>query len=239
MIRTAAIAAMLLFPATAFADQTVVYRGQDGKDLTLEIADSGAVHVSGPVVGQDAVILDGELYLVDSTQPSPRVMRIRDLAAAMEETVGPLFKGLFDAAAKSDPKPDTALVIEPDGTATVAGFVGERYRVRGLDDSRPDQPVEWVASRDPTLVPAGKAMQQFIEATMVMAAPFLGDAAAGMIGEMRQAFALGTPLKAGGKFELVSLKAGGLDAARFTLPAAPVSVADIVREMKAGPPTAQ
>ena len=239
MIRAATLTAAILFSSAALADQTVVYKGEDGKNLTLEIADSGAVHVAGPTPGQTAVILNGELYLVDTTRPEARVMRIADFAAVLDEAIGPIFKGLFETAAQADPKPKAALVIEAAGTASVAGFTGDRYRVKGLDDQKPDEAVEWIATRDPALAPAGKAMQQFIEATMVMAAPFLGDAAARMIGEMRQAFALGTPLRAGGKFELVSVKEGAIDPARFKLPAAPISRADLLKEMKAGPPPSQ
>ncbi|MBB4632351.1 hypothetical protein [Sphingosinicella soli] len=236
MIRAVTCVAAMLLSSAALADQTVVYKGEDGKNLTLEIADSGAVHVAGPVPGQTAVILDGALYLVDTTRAEARVMRISDFAAVVGEAIGPVFKGLFETAAKADPAPNVPLVIEAAGTASVAGFTGERYRVKGLDDQKPDEVVEWIATRDPALAPAGKAMQQFIEATMVLSAPFLGDAAPDMIAQMRQAFALGTPLRAGAKFELVSVKDGAVDPARFKLPAEPISRADLLKEMKAGCP---
>lgn len=234
MIRAVACAAAMLLSSAALADQTVVYKGEDGKNLTLEIADSGAVHIVGPVPGQTALVQDGALFLIDTAQAKPRVMRLTDVAAALDEVIGPTFRGLFEAAAKADQKPAQPLVIETAGSTTVAGFTGEAYRIRGIDKMNPDTVTEWVATRDPALAPAGKAMQQFMEATMVMAAPLIGDVAASMIGDMRQAFALGTPLKAGTRFELASVKDGAVDPARFQLPAAPISRAEMVKEMKAG-----
>ncbi len=228
-----AFAAAMLISSAALADQTVAYKGEDGRTLTLEIADSGAVRVSGPVPGQEALALNDEFYMLDTAGAETRVMRIRDVAAAVEQIAGPLFKGLFGAAAQQ-PQGEARLTIEAAGTASVAGHTGERYRIKGLGDT--DQPVEWIASRDPALAPAGQAIQKFMEAGMVMAAPMLGDAAAGMIGEMRQAFALGTPLNAGGKFELVSVSDGAIDAARFTLPAEPLAVADIVKALQGSRP---
>lgn len=239
MIRAFVCAAAMLLSSAALADQTVVYKGEDGKNLTLEIADSGAVHVTGPIPGQTGLVQDGELFLIDTAQAKPRVMRLTDIAAALDEAIGPTFRGLFDAAAKADQKPAQPLVIEAAGSTTVAGFTGETYRIKGIDKMNPDAVTEWVATRDPALAPAGKAMLQFMEATMVMAAPLIGDVAASMIGDMRQAFALGTPLKAGTKFQLASVKDGAVDPARFRLPAEPISRAEMVKEMKAGAPPSE
>lgn len=236
MIRAAAFAVAMLFSSTALADQTVVYKGQDGKNLTLEIADSGIVHITGPVPGQTGLVQDGELFLIDTAQEKPRVTRLTDVAAVFGEVIGPMFGALFDAAAKADPKPAQPLVIEAAGTTTVAGFMGDAYRIKGIDKMNPEAAIEWVATRDPALAPAGKAMLQFMEATMVMAAPMIGEVAASMIGDMRQAFTLGTPLKAGTRFELASVKDGAIDPARFRLPAEPMSRADLLKDVKAGAP---
>jgi hypothetical protein len=235
MIRAVACIAAMLFSSAALADQTVVYKGADGKNLTIEIADGGAVHIVGPVPGQTALVQDGALFLIDTAAETPRVMRLADVAAAIDETIGPMFRGLFDAA-NAGAAPAQPLAIEAAGTATVAGFAGNAYRIRGIDKMNPDAMTDWVATRDPALASAGEAMQQFMEATMVMAAPLIGDVAAGMIADMRQAFALGTLLKAGTKFELASVKDGAIDPARFRLPAAPMSRADLLKEMKAGTP---
>ncbi len=236
MIRAVAFATVLLSSTAALADQTVVYKGQDGKNLTLEISDSGVVHITGPVPGQTGIVQDGELFLIDTAQEKPRVTRLTDVAAVFGEVIGPMFGALFDAAAKADPKPEKPLVIEAAGTATVAGFTGDAYRIKGIDKMNADASIEWVATRDPALAPAGKAMLHFMEATMVMAAPMIGEVAASMVGDMRQAFALGTPLKAGTRFELASVKEGAIDPARFRLPAEPMSRAELLKEIKAGSP---
>ncbi len=215
----------------ALADQTVVYRSDGGRDLVLEIDDGGAVRVAGPGPAEAAIIIDGELFLVGEDNGTPRVVRMTDLAAVMEQAIGPFFKAIFAEMSEQITLGD--LVITPRGERSSNGFTGRAYSVVGLDDTRPESAVTWIASDDPALRATGHALKSFIDLTLVMAAPFLGKSVEAMLAENRQLFALGTPLDAGGKFVLASVTDGAVDDARFRLPAAPISREALIAEMQA------
>src|SRR4030095_3139258 len=117
------------------------------------------------------------------------------LPAALDHVLPPIFKQIFDMAAKDKPK--SKLRIEPAGTRTVAGHQGQVYRAYGLDDSKPTEATEMVLSREPELQPAGQAMTQFSISTVVLMAPLLGQAAAEMVTDMRTLFSYGAPLDIG------------------------------------------
>jgi hypothetical protein len=231
----AMLALVAIEPASA--GQIVTYRGEDGRNLILEIGDNGDSRVAGMGQRPDevALIVAGELYLVEMAAGAHRVVRLSDLAAVTEEALGPMFKGLFSKLG-DDMAKAAGITIRKTGSARVGQYAGEAYSVVGLDRGKPGKAVRWIASRDPALGSAGRAMQQFVESTLVLATPFLGPAVPGMVAENRQLFALGTPLDAGGKFTLVSVVPADIDPARLKLPAEPMSRAALLAELKTQAP---
>jgi hypothetical protein len=91
-----------------------------------------------------------------------------------------------------------------------------------------------VISEDPALKPVGRAMEQFMNAAVVPAAVFIGPAAAEIVAETHQIFALGTPLDAGGRFKLEAVETVDVPAEALKLPGKLKTVDEIVAAMKAG-----
>ncbi|MBA4759572.1 hypothetical protein [Sphingosinicella sp.] len=229
MIRAAALAAILLFSPAAFADQTAVYKSKDGSQMTLEIADSGLVHVTGMAPGGSGIVRDGEFFLIFHHKGAVRVIRSTDWAAVMEKTIGARMRQIRERLGKSEAEPSPAPVIKHMGTARVAGFSGERYIVDRSDELGEDE-LEWVATRDPKFARVGAAWEKLMRSMRTVRSSLQGTAAANKQDMEIQLFALGTPLRTA-RYELVSMKAGKIDPARFVLPADPISRAQLLEEM--------
>ncbi len=217
----------------AAAGTTASYVSADGKRLVLDVSDTGAIRIGGVQPQQYGIIDKGELYLVETRSGPAKVARLRDLSAAFDQLMGPMMKGLFDAAAKT-PAPRADLKVEKGAPTSFAGFPGQSYRITGLNPGNPAQTVDWIVSTDPKLAPVGQGLQMFLESSMVLAAPFLGARTSDMIADIRRAFALGTPLSAPGQFNIESVKTADFPAEYFALPAKPQSVDEIVSGMKQG-----
>lgn len=221
--------ASLVLAHPAVAGQRAVYVDEEGKKLTVEVADDGNAVVRPEGEEQYGILHDGHFYLVGRENGKLHVARMEDMAAAFDRVLPPIFKQLFDMAAKDKPK--SKLKIEPAGTRTVAGQKGQVYRVYGLDDDKPNEPMEMVLSREPAIQPAGQAMQQFVLSSVLLLAPFAGEIAADMISDMRAVFAYGAPLDMG-KFKLTSLETLPIPASVATLPQTPDTIDEIIASMK-------
>ena len=223
----------LALPAATVAGTTASYVNGDGKRLVLDVGDNGAIRIGGVEPQQYGIIENDELYLVETRSGAPKVARLRDISAAFDQVMGPMLKGLFDAAAKA-PAPRAGLRIEKGSATSFAGFQGRNYRITGIDTGNPSRTVDWIVSTDPALAPVGRGLQMFLESTMVLAAPFLGPQTNDMIADIRRTFALGTPLSAPGQFQIETVKPADFPEGHFTLPAVPQTVEDIVGGMKQG-----
>lgn len=211
----------------AAAGQVAVYRDPSQGDLTIELSDSGMARVSTGAPNQYLIMRDNTAYLVGAESDGAlSVMQLETVAQAIGKALGTELATLFQKVGEAVGK--SRLTVKPKGTTeTVAGFKGDVYLVTGLDGSDPKKATEFVVSSAPELKPIGAAYQRFMESTMVMAAPLFGSAVTGMIGEMRQVFALGAPIKSEGKFELVSVTDKAFDDAYFALPATPMSLEQV------------
>ena len=233
MRRLIPLLASLALAHPAFAGQRAVYVDEEGKKLTVEVADDGNAVVRPEGEEQYGILHDGHFYLVGREKGELHVARMEDMAAAFDKVLPPIFKQLFDMASKDKPK--SKLQIEPAGTRTIAGQKGQVYRVYGLDDEKPKEPTEIVMSREPAVQPAGQAMQQFVISSVLLLAPFAGRVAADMISDMRAIFAYGAPLDMG-RFKLTSLETLPVPPSVATLPAAPDTVEQIIASMKTSSP---
>jgi len=225
------VAVMLASPA--FAGMKAVYDGEsEPRRLEIEIADNGDFRVGPPDAAQYALQIGKSFYLVKTTpEGSVEVVRVDDMATAIGKAMPPLFAALFSEAARAQPA--TPPKVVKGGTRTVAGFPGQVYKVT-MGGSQPET-TEFVMSSAPELAPVGRAIGLFMESTMLMAAPLLGEMATEMVKEMRSVFSLGTPLEAAGRFRLLSAGPADVPAARVTLPAEPLSLDEIMKRAVLAP----
>lgn len=226
------IAVLLLAAGPAEAGMRALYEGAgEPKTMLVEVADNGDFRIGEPDAPSYGLGLGGAFYLVaPAPDGTPEVIRIEDMAAALDEVLPPAFKRLFGAASATA-KPARPPRLQRMGTRTVAGQPGDVWQVTAGD---PPQTREMVFSRAPELAPVGVAITRFLEAGMLMAAPLFGPAAADMVTEMRAVFALGAPLDGGGMFRLVKAEPADIDSGRLRLPAEPLAPALLVGRLKAG-----
>ena len=119
------------------------------------------------------------------------------------------------------------LRVEAGGAQTIGGIKGKAYTVYGMDEANRDKGESFVISSDPKLAPVGKAMESFMNAAMVPMAVLIGPAVADIIAQTRTIFALGTPLRAGDRFQLDGVETVSVPAERTRLPAEPQSRKEI------------
>lgn len=225
-------AAMLFASSAAQAGLRAIYIDvRQSKQLQIDVYDNGDARI-GEVGTEDyGLLIDGEFFIIDIEGGKPTVARLRDVANAIDQVLPPIFKGLFDKAAAGMPKAD--LRIEAGQPGEAGGRKGRVYHVRGLDSTQPDKPTDYLISDDPELKPVGVALEAFMNAAMVPAAPLIGAGATELIAETRTIFALGTPIDVGGRFRLNFAGKAAFPAAYFRLPAQPQTVAQLVAGMKA------
>jgi hypothetical protein len=220
-----------LAASPALAGQRAVYAEPDGKTLIVEVADNGFARVRTGDTDQYGIWRDGQFYIVGREEGRMMVARIEDMAAAIDQVVPPIFKAMFQATGSGPP---ASLRIEPKGSRRVAGHEGRVYAVYGIDKDKPKESAEFVMSSETALQPVGRAMEQFMIATIVPIGTLIGDAAAEMVADTRAVFAKGAPLDLGGRFVLVSFEPAEVTQEMVTLPAKPQTVAEIVAGLKAG-----
>jgi len=232
-MRTLIALLLLCLPASAFAGQRAVYRDEDGKRMTIEVADDGSAVVRNEDMPNNyGILTDGQFYLVSREKEEWNVARAEDLAAAFDQVLPPIFKTLFGAASTKRPN-SKGFRVEPKGKRKILGHEGQVYAVYGFDDAKPEASKEVVISNEPALQPVGKAMQEFMVSTTMMLAPLLGKAAAEIGGDIRTMFTYGTPLSIQGSLQLASFEEADIPASSTALPAKPKSAAELLKEIKA------
>lgn len=230
-----AATALLIAHAPAEAGSKAIYAMDNNQSLQIEVADNGDARVGGATADQYGLLVGGAFYLVGKDDGTWKVARIADQAAAFDKVLPPIFKTLFSGGdTKAKPGAPAMPKARKTGTRTVAGVAGDVYAVSGLDAAQPAETVEIVATSDPRLVPVGRALNGFMEATFVMMAPLLGKIAADQIAIGKSLAPLGTPLQAG-KIMLTSFAEATVDPARVSLPAAPQTVEQLVAAIKVTP----
>ena len=224
------ILSALFLTQPAWAGQRAVYVDKEGKKLTIEVTDDGNAIVKPDGEEQFGILRDGHFYLIGHENGALHVARMEDMAAAFDKILPPIFKQLFDMAAKDKPK--SKIRVEPAGARTIAGHEGQLYKVYGLKDDKPNEATEMVLTKEAALQPVGQAMAQFSISSVLLLAPMLGNAAGDMISEMHIIFSYGAPLDVG-QFKLASVETATIPASAAALPAKPETVDEIVAQMKA------
>ncbi|ATE67064.1 hypothetical protein COO09_06290 [Rhizorhabdus dicambivorans] len=222
---------MLLAANPAAAGLRAVYIDvAKAKQLQIDVYDNGDARIAEVGNEDYGLLIGGEFYIVDIEGGKPTVARLNDVATAMDRVLPPIFKGLFDMAADKTPRAE--LKIEPGEAGSAGGREGRVYHVRGLDSAKPEKATDYLISADPDLKPVGAALEAFMNAAIVPAAPLIGAGAAELIAETRTIFALGTPIDVGGRFRLNLAGKAAFPAAYFRLPTRPQSVDQLVAAMK-------
>ena len=226
-------AAMLLAANVAQAGLRVVYIDvRQSKQLQIDVGDNGDARIAEVGSADYGLLIGGDFYIVDMEGGKPTVARLKDVATAIDQVLPPIFKGLLD---KPD-MPPSKLRIEAGEESDAGGRTGRVYHVRGLDSSDPNKATDYLINGDADLKPVGKVLEQFMNASLVPAAPLIGDMAPALIGETHAIFKLGTPIDVGGRFRLNLAGRAALPAAYFRLPAQPRTVAQLVEAMNLSMP---
>jgi hypothetical protein len=219
----------LLIATPAFAGTRATYSdATQGAPLVIEVADNGDARISGGEDEDYGLLLGGHFYIVGKQDGAVKVARIEDVAAALDQVMPPVFKDVFKGGALP---PHKAFRAEKKGARTVAGQEGTIYAIYGLNPEKPAEANEYVLSAAPALKPVGIAMEQYMNAGIVPAAPMIGQGAIDIMTDTRSIFALGTPLDVG-RFKLVTLESYTVPAEELALPATPATVDQLVTEMK-------
>lgn len=227
-----ALCAALFAAVPASAGLHVVYIDvQKSKQLQIDIADNGDARIYEVGSKDYGLLIGGEFHVVDNQSGKPTVARIRDVAAAIDAVMPPIFKGLFDQPGA--PVGSAKLKIVPGEAGNAGGREGRVYHVSGFNDATPEKVTDYLINSDADLKPAGVALEAFMNAAIVPAAPLIGEGARELIEETRAIFALGTPIDIGGRFRLNLAAKTNFPPSRFALPAKPMSIETLVIAMKA------
>jgi hypothetical protein len=227
---------LLAIASPASAGSKATFEGMPGPPLVIELADNGDARIGAAGQDESYGLLIGKAYYIVSREKGEwKVARIEDLAAAIGRVVPSVFRTLFGAAAHASKATDAKLKIVKTGSRTIAGFTGDVYAVTGLNSEKPAEATEVVATLDPRLAPAGRALASFNDAMMVMMAPMLGEMVDQEVAQGRAMAALGTPLSVKDGPHLVSFAEAKVDPARLVLPAKPQTVDQIAAGMKVTP----
>jgi hypothetical protein len=226
-------AALLLNTTPAWADITARFKDQRMGEVAVEVRENGDARIATGKPGGYALLLGPDLYLVEQgADGAPTVSRVADVAAAIDSILGGSLAKLFGPAFSTNKR--KGVVITPLGPRMVNGFKGEAYSIAGMDDMNPKASFEIVTSKAPELAKVGEAYRRLMDSSMLMAAPLFGpQAVEGLVADNARIFALGTPISSQGRIELMSITPGALDPKRFALPAKPMTVQQIVSDMKA------
>jgi hypothetical protein len=219
----------------ALAGTRAVYEERDARrTIHFEISDDGAFR-AGSQTRYRLVREDG-VYEVATVDGRPYVARMEDLAAALKETTSPVVRSLAKAATFLGERGPGDWVIT--GRRKVNGRRGTEFRLaeRGdvdtldeLDDTR------LVLSRDPDLAPLGRAMLHYtadeLYLKMHLVSGISAEAALRTLDEIADE---GTVIASSeGDIRLLSVEAADIGPERLSLPAQPISRAEIVALIRA------
>lgn len=229
-----ALFALLVPLAPANAGLRAVYgSSEENRTLVVEVADNGDARIAESGDESYGLLIAGHFYVVSRPNGQWMAARIEDVAAAIDRAMPPIFGDVFTHGGAA--RPVARLRMEQRGERVVGGRTGMIWAVSGIGGAGEGPAAEYVMSKDADLAPVGKALEQFMHASIVPGAPLLGSAAAELIEETRAIFALGTPIDVGGRFQLRYIEQADIAAARLALPAAPATVDQLLAAMPKAP----
>lgn len=213
----AALVLLFSFATPALAGMRATYTSPGGgAALVVEVADNGDARIGEEGASDYGLLIGGLFYVVGRDDTGWTVARSVDIAAAIDTAIRPIFG---DALTRTTPPaPAVAIRFAATGPREIGGRRGTAYTVTGLDHRDPAATTTYVLSDDPALRPVGRALEQFMHTSLLPSAVMLGGAAPERIEETRLIFSHGTPLDAGGRFQLRSAETAAVPAGRLALP---------------------
>lgn len=201
-------------------DMTAYFARPDGVSFTVEAAASGDIRVTAG--DQTLIRRQGVDYLIRRDTGGSYATRVIDYLSAI------------DAGSSDDstgPQPDYVSVA--DGTATVAGYPGERWKVH--PKGAPSLPaLEAILSDDPALAGVGQGVAMHAGLLMRRNARIRGGKPGKLEGAILNLYGRGAVLRFGDVFELERVEATPLSPDRFALP--PVIAGNALKaRLAAGP----
>lgn len=161
---TLAAAALLLVPAPAAADLTARYQSNNGGPaLLFEVSDKGEARVTREGEPVYSLLTEAGDFLVVQTNPAQSA-RYEDYQAllsghVMRNGTAAILETL--ARMRGEKVPDSRVETVAKGTETVAGYLGQKYRIRFKNDRSAGQTA--VTSSSPDLLPLAAAWKRWIE----------------------------------------------------------------------------
>jgi hypothetical protein len=208
-------------PAPALADLTATYAAPGAhRATTVEIASNGDFRTDSASARQGFIVRGDDAYWIQIKPTGPIVMRVSDI----EKIVAAYVKAA--PAKRDDPLDPLAPVLIGKGRATINGRVGDAYYTKGQSAELSPQPFV-VISRDPALMPLGKALARLLA---------MSDTMSGQNAGREKVTALVEILSGGGPIlspdgELQSVSFAPVAATRFELPVPPLSLDETRRAL--------
>jgi hypothetical protein len=201
--------ALLLLSSPALADITARYR---------QMIEPGEVVVQANDRGESRMTVTDAAYVTTAAGTHMILTDRQGTYVARQDD----FLSLLDALSRAtqpdaQPAASRPLAIREEGSETVAGRTGTKFRISLTEESV--DAFEVVISTDPELAPLGRVVAAHFAPffrTTTRAMPGLAEAVTDLLGR-------GTLLRFGPLFQLESLDAAPIPASAFALPSAPLS----------------
>jgi hypothetical protein len=205
---------LALYAAPALADIRADYVEAGGRrSLRVEVADNGDMRFTNED-GRYTVFRNGAVYEVHPGPGRPVVVAAEVVAYRTRED----FKsGRAAIMIERGSEPEGPIVFAPGEMVTAAGHGGVRYGVAG------DRRTPVILSKEPMLLPLGKAVASYFHAVDFMNADEDDD-----MGNL-SALLADHGVLGFWEMHLVAVDFGPIDPARFRLPATPLTLAAIER----------
>lgn len=216
---------LILIAVPAQAGTRATYVRPDGGSTIIEVADNGDARI-GPSDGAEyGLLVNGRFYMVEAAHGRTTVTRMEDIAAAAGLMLPP---GFSEGLKSGKPPASTHTNLEADGTVTVEGRQGRRFKMKG--DDKPDR---LVVSDDPSLKPIGAAMEGVATASVASMAGLFGkEMAEELLPHIRDMFSRGTPLLTFDGWMLTKVEKADVRQDRVRLPGKPASLQEATRQMR-------
>lgn len=221
------VVSLVAINAQASADITANYVGPNAAlTMKVEVASNGDVRGATSNPNSYFITRDGHGYVVQASFNGPAVIRVEDMAIVMAEQMKKLMPEMPAGADKDPP----AFMLTKGGIVTIRGRQGTAYYMGSkISKSPTDKPVI-VISDDPKLAPLGVAMQHQFDMSVTMMGPMLGKTSP--FKAMQDILKTGAPLVFTG-MELDTINTDPIPAAHFALPAEPLSLEGVRKNMGA------
>ena len=226
MLRSIAVS-LVAIAAQASADITANYVGPNAAlSMKVEIASNGDVRGATSNPNSYFITRDGHGYIVQASFNGPAVMRVEDMATVMAEQMKKMMPKTPADADKNMP----VFVLTKGGAVTIRGRQGIAYYMSSKISRSPTERPFFVISTDPKLAPLGLAMQRQFDMSVSMMGHMFGKT--NPFKPMQDVLKTGTPLVFTG-MELDTINNDPIPAARFVLPAEPLALEGVRKNMGA------